>query len=347
VQNGHKKAAESIIQKGVCRTKSIRNRRILSTALYIAAEKGLDEIICLLLDHGAHVEAKDVNGQTALYYAITARQEKTVKLLLERGASISYESSRGQTMAPMVHSAAAAGNTTIYRILLDYGADPGARCQFGTTALHHAAVSGHNAMVQLLLDNGSLHVDVRDVNGDTPFRCAADAEHCRTVLLLLDRGADINAAGKHDSGNTALHVAAISGNATMACFLLDQGAKIEATNWLGRTPLLCATASDSTGRIQVIRLLLDYGAKIDAKDKKGRTALHNAVTESRFRGDVTLISLLLGRGADINARDYKLQTPLHHAANSQMERIYQILKDCGADETARDRYDQSPKEYIL
>ncbi len=94
------------------------------------------------------------------------------------------------------------------------------------------------------------------------------------------------------------------------------------------------------------RLLLDHGANIEVKDEGGRTVLHHAVRASRYEKDEALISLLLDRGADINATDNEMRTPLHYAANRVSIGTYQLLKDRGADEYARDLSGNSPRDLL-
>ncbi len=52
--------------------------------------------------------------------------------------------------------------------------------------------------------------------------------------LLLANGADVNAV---EGGNTPLHGAALFGRAEMAAWLLDHGAKVNAADFRGKTPL--------------------------------------------------------------------------------------------------------------
>jgi ankyrin repeat protein len=62
-------------------------RDSLDVALYLAARNGASEIVALLLDHGASVDAKGFFGGTALHWAAINGHADTVRLLLERGAS--------------------------------------------------------------------------------------------------------------------------------------------------------------------------------------------------------------------------------------------------------------------
>ena len=52
--------------------------------------------------------------------------------------------------------------------------------------------------------------------------------------------------------------------------LLDAGANVDAANKHGDTALILAACN---GRMEIVRLLLDAGANVDAANTKGGTAL--------------------------------------------------------------------------
>ena len=72
---------------------------------------------------------------------------------------------------------------------------------------------------------------------------------------------------------------------------LEKGAKIEARDREGRTPLLLSVLGKDS---DTMNLLLDHGADIEAKDNDGRTALVLA----GMYGKVGMVRLLRQRGAD-------------------------------------------------
>lgn len=84
--------------------------------------------------------------------------------------------------------------------------------------------------------------------------------HEKVVLILLDRGADINA--QQEMWGTALHVACCEGHEKVVQILLDQGADINANAMLNcpeeqGTPLNAALLLD---RRKIVNLLLNRGA---------------------------------------------------------------------------------------
>ena len=67
--------------------------------------------------------------------------------------------------------AAAGGDETIVRLLLEKGANTEAQDGDGNTPLIEAARSGHKAVVSLLLEHGA-NSDVTNLEGYTAYDCA-------------------------------------------------------------------------------------------------------------------------------------------------------------------------------
>ena len=64
------------------------------TPLMAASEEGHDEVVRVLLDAGADVNASEENGKGALYYASDEGHTSTAQLLLDRGADVSARHGR-------------------------------------------------------------------------------------------------------------------------------------------------------------------------------------------------------------------------------------------------------------
>lgn len=75
------------------------------TALHIVAARRQDDIVELLLGHGASVQTRNRSGLTALHLAISAARQKMVKLLLDYGADIYTEDPGGRTVLHIAASA--------------------------------------------------------------------------------------------------------------------------------------------------------------------------------------------------------------------------------------------------
>jgi ankyrin repeat protein len=93
----------------------------------------------------------------------------------------------------------------------------------GFTALHFAAFLGDVACAQLLLDAGAdPAAAARGAMTVQPLHSAAAAANFDIALLLLERGAPVDA--RQGGGYTALHEAALRGNAALVDVLLRFGA---------------------------------------------------------------------------------------------------------------------------
>ncbi|KAN0127891.1 Ankyrin repeat-containing domain protein, partial [Lactarius tabidus] len=77
---------------------------------------------------------------------------------------------------------------------------------------------------------------------------------------------------------------------------------------------------------------LDRGAKLDASDEFGRTPLHD-VSGGEYSSEeagVSVVRLLLERGEDVNVQDKQQRTPLHLASYNGKLEIARLLLDRGA-----------------
>jgi ankyrin repeat protein len=190
---------------------------------------------------------------------------------------------------------------------------------------------------------------------DQSLMLAAQRDDVGDVQKLLAQGAKIGATDV--LGRTPLHHAAIFGRAKVVEYLLDKGAKIEArmddrqSSKQGATPLHCVVDHQMNERdLDTLKVLLSRGAKVDAENSFGETPLHLAA----FHAQVEAATLLLDspdRMADspdkeywrVNKKNDYGETPLHEAHNSS-DRLEMIRLLCsrGAKLDARDRNSLTP-----
>jgi len=99
-----------------------------------AVVDGNNEVVSLLLEARADINAKDKNGNTALMYAARGVRNEVVTQLLEAGADINAKDNHGQTLLfTLVNS----NNPQFIRRLLDAGLDPSVRDDYGKIALDY------------------------------------------------------------------------------------------------------------------------------------------------------------------------------------------------------------------
>ena len=162
------------------------------------------------------------NDRTPLFDAVDNCDEAAIRLLLDRGAKVNCKDIDGFTP---LSSASEQGHWTVMRLLIDRGAEVNCRDQKGRSPLCWACKQGDEAVVQLLLDRGA-EVNHKDENGQTPLLWMTSHYVCdeAVVRLLLDQGAEANCRDKQ--GRTPLYWAVWRGSEILAQLLLDRGAEV-------------------------------------------------------------------------------------------------------------------------
>jgi ankyrin repeat protein len=270
-----------------------------NTPLMYAAAFGSVGAVALLLDSGADANARNGLEATALVWA--AADLPKLRLLLAHGADVNAQTRLGRT-ALMV-AAACDGCSENVRLLIGKGADVKARDKRGTTAVALAALAGDIDSVRLLLDRGA---DAREASqsGLAPLMQAIENCSLPAATALIAHGADVNAANTF--GGTV---------------------KFGAIELVQLTPLHFAAPYCGA---DVVKLLLDAGAKVNAADVRGMTPLMLAVASEHQ--DAGVVRLLLAAGADPNAHSKSAETPLDWARKYGDSGVMAVLEKAGAKE---------------
>jgi ankyrin repeat protein len=141
------------------------------------------------------LNARDPDGNSALHRA--ARFEgraEIVRLLIEAGASVNARNASDETP---LHQAAGRRCSEYVALLLESGADPNARDRFGQTPLFLS--DADQPTIRLLLAAGA-DVNARDADGQTPLLVIGGWCSAETIALLLAHGADPSAVDGHGKG---------------------------------------------------------------------------------------------------------------------------------------------------
>ncbi|KAJ5471530.1 hypothetical protein N7530_008887 [Penicillium desertorum] len=305
----------------------------------------------------------DING-AELPLCLAAGYERTqmIDLLLEFGANVNAANRRGYT--PLYH-AADQGNLGAVGLLLEQqNIDLQAQDPSGSTALHVATKRNHLSIINLLLANPNIGINCKDVHGNTPLWWSTRLGHDDiSFRLLAEVGAELNAVGWKSGisttplfhavarqnyslverlvGNpeldpnipgyfrwTPLGHAARDGNVAMVKLLLRRDdLRCNAVGPDEDSPLWLAT---KCGRTRVVDLLLQQGNRVDINcrnNKDGETAL-SAAAGSGDR-DLHIVKLILEDSrTDPNAVDKSGKTAIWHAdSKGHLQVVKELLKD--------------------
>jgi ankyrin repeat protein len=123
----------------------------------------------------------------------------------------------------------------------------------GWTPLHLAAFFGHRGAVERLLAAGAaLGAVSHNSLTNTPLHAATAGQHTDVALLLIERGADVNA--RDSGGHTPLHIAAENGSVPVVEAMLASGGDPLAVDADDQTPLSRAAAKNHTAVVDLINV---------------------------------------------------------------------------------------------
>lgn len=231
-----------------------------------------------LFEHGADLNATDLEGNTALHYAVAGNQVATVERLLEYGANPYIRDQRALMPAELVENEA----SEYLREHRPYELNP---------LLHHldekldsdyescSALLGSNPeqvtreLQQAFEDGWDLHI--RDANGRTLTMAYADANQPSALEESIRLGADVNAQDRF--GRTALMKA---WKPEAVEILLKNGANPNQADLAQMTALHHCGYASSGDALRTV--LLNHGANPNTQDKDGNTALHQLVLKRDF-----------------------------------------------------------------
>src|SRR3989449_4509044 len=226
-------------------------------ALQTAAPEGRADDLRRLLDaHPELLDARgvDFHGQTALHKAAWNNRIECVRLLLERGADVRIRDYGDNAYA--LHFAAEAAHIQIVEILVEAGSDVS-----GEGDDHHVNVLGWATC------RGRVREDIAE------YLLRRGAKLNIWSAIALNRADDVRRFVRNDP---SILTARMSRNEHQ------------------RAPLHHAAA---VNRPSMVRLLIDLGARVDATDETGGTPLTVAVREG---ADPSIIAMLEQAGATLD-----------------------------------------------
>lgn len=263
------------------------------------------------------------------------------RLLRERPAIVTVDERTGEEQTALHWWAAVGGCESMFKLLLDYGADMHAQDPAGNTPLHLAVIWGNTSAVQLLLSAGA-NPSTRNNKQCTALQTAVKCRHIKAVELLLEleQNVDINALCKHE--HTPLIEAAIRGEnwKFIASLLLHSGADVNRQDGDGRSALHHAA---KRGLKNMAWLIAENDANLDLQDNNGVSAIHIAAHED----DYSLFWYLAEKGANLELVDNQKRTVLHVAAQRAQLNTVEYLLRRGVNPSRQDTLGNTALHYAV
>ena len=327
------------------------------------------------------LRAKAEQGDAEAQYALGRAYLTGQGVVQSEVDALNWFAKVAQKGAVALHTAAEKGDVLVAKFLLANGADHNAKDVLGHSPLHATAIPGVEAVAKLdaagvdlseivTVENALKVLGERLAGIDLAvLRDAPSVGEAKAAVakLLLEHGADVNAANQFDQtplagavaigkssvvevllagkadvnisdrwGTTPLDYAVLYGNEDMARVLLANGADPNASaHDSGKTPLHLAVIE---GHRNIAEALLANGAEADPKDATGWTPLNWAASE----GQKEIVQLLLAHDANIDARDAEQFTPLATAADKGHAAVVEVLLAAGAEIHARATFGRTP-----
>ena len=326
------------------------------TALHCAVLEGHHDVVEVLIDAGADIDARTSEGRAPLHYACEDGKLAIVKVLLKAGADVCATDNEGTTCLMLasicghtetvrylvglpdvevnhgendcftaLHFAVQEGHRDVVEVLIDAGADIDARTSEASTPLHYACGDGKLAIVKVLVRAGADLCATKNT-GATCLILATNFGHTEIVRYLVGLPeVDVNAGNNHSC--TSLHFAVMNNDGShpeIVPVLIDAGADIEAKYGNGRSPLLVACV---LGKLDAVKMLVEAGARLCATDSKGDTCLMIA---AHF-GHTEVVRYLVGLpDVDVNNTAHEGETALHYASRKKHTDVVRVLLEHGA-----------------
>lgn len=274
------------------------NQRLIDHGLQVAAYHGFANIVKLLIDLGAQVNAQDALGNTPLIYAMMGNfndipeshnYKMTIQLLLDSGTQTTIENKAGE------------------------------RAFF---------VASDREKVKTLIQHPAYELNPEYTDSDLAIALTDENPIERyDIDLLLAQGAEVNAPVKgihkfltgHAGYTPLMLVFCCTVHASgVAELLLDFKAQVNVKNSTGATVLMLAAALADMPLS--LTLLIEHGAAVNMQDQNGWSALMYAAQA----GNIKNIHALLGNKADPKLKNKQGETVLTLLEKYHPEKLKEI-----------------------
>jgi ankyrin repeat protein len=235
----------------------------------------------------------------------------------------------------------------IFRLVMDAKPDLSVTTKDGWTPLHSAVANAYTGWRQNpehslkrisdLIDAG-IDTGAKDINGKTALHWACrqgylkysgvPSVHADVVKLLIDRGTNIDAVD--NSEKTPIHYAVEMGYPGITLTMVEAGAKTNAKDKNGNTPLAIAENAQD----EVLIYILKNGKMPDKNMVAGDDSQNNSevakygpeLLKAAWAGDIQNVKELLKKGADLDYRDTDGFNAIERARDNGHDEIVKLLQ---------------------
>lgn len=263
------------------------------TPLMICSRNGWEthlNMITILLNAGADIKMKSVDGFSSLHLACFNGHLAIAKELVRRGANIHSLDTLNRTP---LHMAAQNGHIRIVKFLLEKGA------RLDTHSIMYAIHGNKPSMIKYLHTLGC-------PMPETPLITALAAKNCGLVKTLVNCGANPN---EPFDGVTSILEGFLEYDAAVLA-LCQAGANVNVSSH--GIPLICAGLSLQRRNLNSLKTLCKYKVNLNVQDIDGLTPLHILVDDAKpgNTNDLAFIKELLKNPIDFTILDNFGETAL-------------------------------------
>lgn len=148
----------------------------------IPSNEIVEELVNIVIDNGADVNAKDKFGRTPLLFASRNRMKNVANVLLSKGAVIDN-----------IEIAAYLGDINFVKKFLSQGNNIEEKYGYrGNTLLHYAAQEGNIKLAKFLLSKGASVNAKNERRSEAPLVTAVIYNQKKMIKFLILKGAEIN-----------------------------------------------------------------------------------------------------------------------------------------------------------
>ncbi|KAJ6092219.1 hypothetical protein N7467_004188 [Penicillium canescens] len=316
-----------------------------SNPLSLAITHGFENVVRLLITHGAMKDWNTPNATDAMYLAVTGGHLALVKLLAGLFPDSINGASRHREMSPL-SLAIYKNELEIVRLLTSLGADLNAACREKIFPLGWAAIQGDFKAINFLVDNGACPDPMMSYGATLwPLRWAAESEEYDAVDYLLSK---IDVKAKISKGGEdltiLLFVAALCGLECLLREILASGCDANSICDYGYPNLSCwprpaLSAAAQTGRVDIATILLEHGASLYGEEDEymDYDPEYQPLFSACRGGHIEVVKLLLDHGLDLRKAETKDKSAVIAAMG--FPQIIDLLLSRGADGEAQFRGD--------